>query len=169
MSAAIPAGWSLDFSIALTFMALLVCAGDRRSEWGGAGGGRGQLPALVLPHKVAAGCGGCGHRGQFRLRRFERCMKHGRSAAEYGGLRLGILLIRLQPPPSPSANTCRTTRASRRPCSMCRRPSRCADRAGILALNGSVSLAPDNPACGPRWPPSARRSPEPQRAGDYRR
>jgi predicted branched-subunit amino acid permease len=53
LGAAIPAGWSLDFSIALTFMALLVLSVHRRSEAGAAlVAAVVVLPALVLPHKL---------------------------------------------------------------------------------------------------------------------
>ncbi|MBS1160268.1 MAG: AzlC-like protein [Proteobacteria bacterium] len=62
LGAAIPAGWSLDFSIALTFIALLVLGVHRRSEAGAA-----LVAAVVallaqgLPHKsgllLAAGVG----------------------------------------------------------------------------------------------------------------
>ncbi len=62
LGAAIPAGWSLDFSIALTFIALLVLGVHRRSEAGAA-----LIAAVVvllaagLPHKsgllLAAGAG----------------------------------------------------------------------------------------------------------------
>src|SRR5574343_1980446 len=72
--AAIPAGWSLDFSIALTFMALLVLSVHRRSEAGAALlAAVVVLPALVLPHKlgllVAAGVGIA---AGLWLRRFDR-------------------------------------------------------------------------------------------------
>ncbi|MBL8427045.1 MAG: AzlC family ABC transporter permease, partial [Dechloromonas sp.] len=74
LGAAIPAGWSLDFSIALTFMALLVLSVHRRSEAGAAlVAAVVVLPALVLPHKlgllVAAAVGIA---AGLWLRRFER-------------------------------------------------------------------------------------------------
>jgi predicted branched-subunit amino acid permease len=62
LGAAIPASWSLDFSIALTFIALLVLSVHRRSEaWAALTAALVVLPALALPHKlgllVAAGVG----------------------------------------------------------------------------------------------------------------
>lgn len=74
LGAAIPARWSLDFSIALTFIALLVLSVHRRSDaWAAVAAAACVLPALVLPHKlgllVAAGVGiavGCA------MRRFDR-------------------------------------------------------------------------------------------------
>ena len=74
ITAAIPAGWSLDFSIALTFMALLVLSVHRRSEAGAAlVAAVVVLPALVLPHKlgllVAAAVGIA---AGLWLRRFDR-------------------------------------------------------------------------------------------------
>jgi len=62
LGAAIPASWSLDFSIALTFIALLVLSVHRRSDaWAAVAAAATVLPALVLPHKlgllVAAGVG----------------------------------------------------------------------------------------------------------------
>lgn len=74
LGAAIPASWSLDFSIALTFIALLVLSVHRRSDAGAAlAAALAVLPALVLPHKlgllVAAAIGiACG----LYLRRFDR-------------------------------------------------------------------------------------------------
>ncbi len=74
LGAAIPAGWSLDFSIALTFIALLVLAVHRRSDAGAAlVAAAVVLPAMALPHKlgllVAAAAGiGAG----LALRRFDR-------------------------------------------------------------------------------------------------
>lgn len=53
LGAAIPAGWSLDFSIALTFIALLVLSVHRRSDALAAlAAGLAVLPALALPHKL---------------------------------------------------------------------------------------------------------------------
>lgn len=53
LGSAIPAGWSLDFSIALTFIALLVLAIHRRSDAGSAlVAAAVVLPALALPHKL---------------------------------------------------------------------------------------------------------------------
>ena len=74
LGAAIPAGWSLDFSIALTFMALLVLSVHRRSEAGAAlVAAVVVLLALVLPHKlgllVAAAVGIA---AGLWLRRFDR-------------------------------------------------------------------------------------------------
>ena len=65
LGAAIPASWSLDFSIALTFIALLVLSVHRRSDaWAAVAAAAAAavvLPALALPHKlgllVAAGVG----------------------------------------------------------------------------------------------------------------
>jgi 4-azaleucine resistance transporter AzlC len=77
LGAAIPASWSLDFSIALTFLALLVLSVHRRSEAGAAiVAAAVVLPALALPHKlgllVAAGVGiVCG----LLLARFDRGAK----------------------------------------------------------------------------------------------
>ena len=52
LGAAIPAGWSLDFSIALTFIALLVLSVHRRSDTAAAlAAAAAMLPALALPHK----------------------------------------------------------------------------------------------------------------------
>ena len=74
LGAAIPAGWSLDFSIALTFIALLVLAVHRRSEaWAALAAGATVLLTLGLPHKlgllVAAAVGVAVGLG---LRRFDR-------------------------------------------------------------------------------------------------
>ena len=53
LGTAIPAQWSLDFSIALTFIALLVLAVHRRSDAGAAlVAAAVVLPALALPHKL---------------------------------------------------------------------------------------------------------------------
>ncbi|THF61478.1 AzlC family ABC transporter permease [Pseudothauera nasutitermitis] len=53
VGAAIPAGWSLDFSIALTFIALLVLAVHRRSELVAAlVAGAVAIVAQPLPHKL---------------------------------------------------------------------------------------------------------------------
>ena len=53
LGAAIPARWSLDFSIALTFIALLVLSVHRRSEaWAAMAAAVTVLPALALPHKL---------------------------------------------------------------------------------------------------------------------
>lgn len=53
LGAAIPAAWSLDFSIALTFIALLVLAVHRRSDAGAAlVAAAVVLPAMALPHKL---------------------------------------------------------------------------------------------------------------------
>jgi 4-azaleucine resistance transporter AzlC len=66
LGAAIPASWSLDFSVALTFLALLVLSVHRRSEaWAAVVAAVVVLPALALPHKLgllaAAGVGiACG-------------------------------------------------------------------------------------------------------------
>lgn len=50
---AIPAIWSLDFSIALTFIALLVLSVHRRSDaWAALAAAGAVIPALVLPHKL---------------------------------------------------------------------------------------------------------------------
>ena len=50
---AIPATWSLDFSIALTFIALLVLSVHRRSDaWAALAAAGAVIPALVLPHKL---------------------------------------------------------------------------------------------------------------------
>lgn len=50
---AIPATWSLDFSIALTFIALLVLSVHRRSDaWAALAAAGVVIPALVLPHKL---------------------------------------------------------------------------------------------------------------------
>lgn len=50
---AIPATWSLDFSIALTFIALLVLSVHRRSDaWAAVAAAGAVIPALVLPHKL---------------------------------------------------------------------------------------------------------------------
>ncbi|MGB4066030.1 MAG: AzlC family ABC transporter permease [Azonexus sp.] len=62
LGAAIPENWSLDFSIALTFIALLVLSVRRRSDaWAAIAAAAVVLPALALPHKlgllVAAGVG----------------------------------------------------------------------------------------------------------------
>jgi predicted branched-subunit amino acid permease len=62
LGAAIPANWSLDFSIAWTFIALLVLSVHRRSDaWAAIAAAAVVLPALALPHKlgllVAAGVG----------------------------------------------------------------------------------------------------------------
>jgi 4-azaleucine resistance transporter AzlC len=62
LGAAIPPSWSLDFSIALTFIALLVLSVQRRSDaWAALAAAVVVLPALTLPHKlgllVAAGVG----------------------------------------------------------------------------------------------------------------
>uniref|UniRef100_Q477Y0 AzlC-like protein n=1 Tax=Dechloromonas aromatica (strain RCB) TaxID=159087 RepID=Q477Y0_DECAR len=62
LGTAIPASWSLDFSIALTFIALLVLSVHRRSDaWAAMVAAVVVLPALALPHKlgllVAAGAG----------------------------------------------------------------------------------------------------------------
>lgn len=62
LGAAIPENWSLDFSIALTFIALLVLSVQRRSDaWAAIAAAAVVLPALALPHKlgllVAAGVG----------------------------------------------------------------------------------------------------------------
>ena len=77
LGAAIPAGWSLDFSIALTFLALLVLWVHRRSEAGAAiVAAAVVLPALALPHKlgllVAAAVGIA---AGLWLRRFDRGAK----------------------------------------------------------------------------------------------
>lgn len=74
LGAAIPAGWSLDFSIALTFIALLVLGVHRRSDaWAALIAGVVVLLALGLPHKsgllLAAGVGVI---GGVLCRRFER-------------------------------------------------------------------------------------------------
>ena len=74
LGAAIPPGWSLDFSIALTFIALLVLSVHRRSDtWAALAAALVVLPALALPHKlgllVAAAVGiACG----LWLSRFDR-------------------------------------------------------------------------------------------------
>lgn len=74
LGVAIPAGWSLDFSVALTFIALLVLGVHRRSEAGAALAAAGTaLLAAGLPHKLglllAAAVGvGVG----LLLRRFDR-------------------------------------------------------------------------------------------------
>lgn len=66
LGAAIPASWSLDFSIALTFIALLVLSVQRRSDaWAAVAAAAVVLPALALPHNlgllVAAAAGiACG-------------------------------------------------------------------------------------------------------------
>lgn len=53
LGAAIPASWSLDFSIALTFIALLVLSVHRRSDaWAAMGAAAVVIPALALPHKL---------------------------------------------------------------------------------------------------------------------
>jgi 4-azaleucine resistance transporter AzlC len=53
LGSTIPAGWSLDFSIALTFIALLVLAVHRRSDAGAAlVAAAVVLPAMALPHKL---------------------------------------------------------------------------------------------------------------------
>lgn len=53
LGAAIPASWSLDFSIALTFIALLVLSVHRRSDaWAALVAATVVLPALVLPHQL---------------------------------------------------------------------------------------------------------------------
>ena len=53
LGSAIPAGWSLEFSIALTFIALLVLAVHRRSDAGAAlVAAAVVLPAMALPHKL---------------------------------------------------------------------------------------------------------------------
>ncbi len=53
LGVAIPAGWSLDFSVALTFIALLVLAVHRRSEAGAAlAAAATALLAAGLPHKL---------------------------------------------------------------------------------------------------------------------
>lgn len=53
LGTAIPAGWSLDFSIALTFIALLVLAVHRRSDAGAAlVAAAVVLPAMAMPHKL---------------------------------------------------------------------------------------------------------------------
>jgi predicted branched-subunit amino acid permease len=62
LGTAIPESWSLDFSIALTFIALLVLSVHRRSDaWAALAAAAVVLPALALPHKlgllVAAGVG----------------------------------------------------------------------------------------------------------------
>lgn len=62
LGAALPASWSLDFSIALTFIALLVLSVHRRSDaWAALAAAAAVLPAQALPHKlgllVAAGVG----------------------------------------------------------------------------------------------------------------
>ncbi|HLO64875.1 MAG TPA: AzlC family ABC transporter permease [Azonexus sp.] len=50
---AIPATWSLDFSIALTFIALLVLSVHRRSDaWAAIAAAGAVIPALVLPNKL---------------------------------------------------------------------------------------------------------------------
>ena len=74
LGTAIPAQWSLDFSIALTFIALLVLAVHRRSDAGAAlVAAAVVLPALALPHKlgllVAAAAGIA---AGLALRRFDR-------------------------------------------------------------------------------------------------
>lgn len=73
LGAAIPAGWSLDFSIALTFIALLVLGVHRRSDvWAALLAAVVALLALVLPHKsgllLAAAVGVA---GGLLLRRFD--------------------------------------------------------------------------------------------------
>lgn len=62
LGTAIPESWSLDFSIALTFIALLVLSVHRRSDaWAAVAAAAVVVPALVMPHKlgllVAAGVG----------------------------------------------------------------------------------------------------------------
>lgn len=53
LGASIPAQWSLDFSIALTFIALLVLSIQRRSDaWAAAAAAVAVVPALVMPHKL---------------------------------------------------------------------------------------------------------------------
>src|SRR5574343_870682 len=53
LGAAIPANWSLDFSIALTFIALLVLSVHRRSDaWAAVAAAGTVVPALMLPHKL---------------------------------------------------------------------------------------------------------------------
>lgn len=74
IGAAIPESWSLDFSIALTFIALLVMSVHRRSDaWAAIMAAAVVLPALVLPHKlgllVAAGAGIA---GGLLMRRFDK-------------------------------------------------------------------------------------------------
>ncbi len=73
LGTAIPTTWSLDFSIALTFIALLVFSAHRRSDmWAALAAAAAVLPAQVLPHKLgllaAAGVGiACG----LLMRRFD--------------------------------------------------------------------------------------------------
>ena len=82
--AAIPAGWSLDFSIALTFMALLVLSVHRRSEAGAAlVAAVVVLPAPVLPHKLGLLVAVGGHRG----RSVAAPLRPG------GGMSTGVLLL----------------------------------------------------------------------------
>jgi 4-azaleucine resistance transporter AzlC len=74
LGATIPAGWSLDFSIALTFIALLVLAVHRRSDAGAALiAAAVVLPALALPHKLGLLVAAlAGIIGGLALRRFDR-------------------------------------------------------------------------------------------------
>lgn len=74
LGVAIPAGWSLDFSVALTFIALLVLGVHRRSDaWAAVLAAMAVLLLLGLPHKlglllaVAVGLG-----GGLLMRRFDR-------------------------------------------------------------------------------------------------
>lgn len=53
LGVAIPAGWSLDFSVALTFIALLVLGVHRRSDaWAALAAAATALLSLGLPHKL---------------------------------------------------------------------------------------------------------------------
>jgi predicted branched-subunit amino acid permease len=74
LGVAIPAGWSLDFSVALTFIALLVLGVHRRSDAGAALAAAGMaLLAAGLPHKLGlllAAAAGVG--AGLLLRRFDR-------------------------------------------------------------------------------------------------
>jgi uncharacterized membrane protein len=155
LGAAIPAGWSLDFSIALTFMALLVLSVHRRSEAGAAlVAAVVVLPALVLPHKlgllVAAAVGIAA--GLAAPLRAGARMSTGVLLLSMAACGLVTFLIRLsfiafgQHLPNDPRFTAALRYVPPAILGALIAPE-------IFALNGSVSLAPDNPACGPRWPP----------------
>lgn len=74
LGAAIPTSWSLDFSIALTFIALLVLSIQRRSELLGAlCAAAVALAAFGLPHKLwILLAAAAGMAGGILLRRFDR-------------------------------------------------------------------------------------------------